>query len=159
MSDAFESIAGVQQFLLARILPAVDPSLAGEVRAAAKILACASLELRTLHLWLESEWRELSVLCEEARAMLGANAPGPAEPDTWPDELPARLALRRRLDERVAQTLIDLQAAVDGGAPVAAAAGVKLRDFYELLSRHADKRLAWQSVFPTSPRTENAGDD
>lgn len=152
MIDAFEALAGIEAFLADRLTAAVDPSLSGEVRAAAKVLAEVSQELRTLHERLRRECEELHELCGRAARLLHGPqaADQPAPP--LPDDLQERLAARRALDQRAATLLIGLQTLAQSANPSAADARAQLDTFLLALQRQASQRMHWQSVFPVTPR-------
>lgn len=152
--NPFSDLDAIRRFLQQDVLPDVAPALAGELRAAIKILGAINAELESLHPRTQSECRELQQLCRELATTL--DAPEHAAPllrkstgtepdfESTPDllryhaELSTLLGLlieragRRRDDTPGTERTLreDL-----------------LRRCYATLGRHAARATRWQNVF------------
>jgi hypothetical protein len=158
--SALRTLSAVRGFLDEEVVPSVPQHVAGEVRAAIKLLESVERELDDLHVVLLAECTEMLELCG---AGLGPLA---RDPQVSPqvDELGA---LQARLRERVADApdtltdrgtlhaeVRDLCAQVVSLLQTAEADGVgggELHSLYAVLGRHAERRVPLQSVFPVSP--------
>jgi hypothetical protein len=138
--DGLQTLAAVRSFLEDVVLAEVPQHLAGELRAAVKLLESAQAELGCLHAVLLRESEELLDLCEgsaRAQALRARLAPAP-------EQLAERAALHREIRGLSAETIERLQA--DGSAT----ARERLDDLYATLGRHSHTRVPWQSVFEAS---------
>lgn len=155
--DGLAALAEVRIFLAREVLPLVPATVAGELRAAIKILEAASEELNALHPLLHSECRELLALGEEADRVLRVSDSGHA--GSVPLALLAPRLLAEDLDTRgllgLHEEVLDASSALVAAlqrhvraTPRAEDAGYVLLRFYETLGRHAAGRVSWQSVFP-----------
>lgn len=142
----------VSAFLAAEVVPAVPAELAGEVRAAIKLLRTVAIELDTRQDLLRAEIDELLALGAAAVGPTGPLAGECAELLRSARQGAGSLSELDRLHARVqaltSRVVLALQD--DSHQPSGAAA---LAGLYDALGRHARARLSWQAVFPV-PTTE-----
>ena len=151
--NGFEALQIVQAFLRTSVLPAVPASLAGELRAAIKLLATVELELRSLGPLLVEECREIHELCELGAAsqdQAAACAELLGRLQQPPHDLALMIELHRDFEKLASRVIAGLQS-----RPREVTAQGLLRRFYEALGRHAERRLPWQSIFQLNKGKEH----
>ncbi|MGH8595911.1 MAG: hypothetical protein ACREXT_04555 [Gammaproteobacteria bacterium] len=156
--DCFETLAALRAFLMREVLPTVSQSIAGELRAAIKTLEAVAAELNALHPLLRAECIELLGLCVEAKLCL-------SEPSEAVERLPSLNCFTERLSDNALDAvglialhqeihtvssalLVELQETHYSRRTEESALAALLARFYTTLGRHAERRIAWQSVFP-----------
>lgn len=162
--DGLETLATVRRFL-ARIAREVPAELVSEVRAAAKLLETAEIELNDRHVSLSAETGDLVDLCLEIGRLLDLvevtadcvelnrrrRAGGPnlsALATLWQDA--------RTLAMSLIVVLQRIESDPGAGQAEQNAAAGHLERLYSRLGAHARSRLTWQSVFPR-PTPEGTG--
>jgi hypothetical protein len=139
--DAMELLKGVEAFLLGPVIDQIPAGLRSDVRAAAKSISNARIELDGLYPLLAAECRELGEASERALVALGKPVAS-AQPDP-PASLTGIIERHRQLLNSLGDLLPGLQQH-QGPAPREA-----LTAIYALLREQGRKRMGWQSVFPT----------
>lgn len=139
--DALDLLSIVAQFLEGAAANAVSQELRSEVRAAAKNLADARVQLDEAFPLLVRECEELTRAIGSAREVLGE--PVHTEPDRQePENLSELYARHEGLLAQLGDLLLRLQAMdSDDARQVQVSIFVMMRE-------QAGRRLSWQSVFP-----------
>ena len=151
--DGLEALALVSRFLADSVVPAVPRAMTAELRAAIKLLDTARIELGCLFPVLRDECRELLLLNEAADKLLSQSASITIETlheqveGGYPD-LPALMAMHRSILERMSERLCSLQT-LEAQNPTPDLRKL-LQRIYTALGRHAETRLPWQAVFPST---------
>lgn len=139
--DALDLLAIVAQFLEGAAANAVSQELRSEVRAAAKNLADARVQLDEAFPLLTRECEELAQAIDAARSALDESAH--TEPDRQePEKLSELHAQHEVLLAQLGDLLLRVQATKSDDARQAQAS------IFALLREQAGRRLSWQSVFP-----------
>jgi hypothetical protein len=157
--DGLSTVASVRAFLVAEVLPAVPRELAGELRAAVKLLATAETELDVRHASLSAETRDMIAHCAEAARLLGLQNAGAAcerlaaarTDGATLTEVGRRWGEARELSSSILPALQRRESDPTATDTDRGAARELLRRFYACLTGHARARLGWQSVFPVPP--------
>ena len=164
-TDPFGNLDAIRRFLHQDILPDVAPALAGELRAAIKILGAVATELESLHPRTESECRELQQRCHELAHALGVPEqaesvlPAAAQPGAGITSTVALLRLHAELHTLMG-SLIDRAQGCYPDLPAAERGLLDdvLRRCYATLGRHAACASRWQNVFEPVPVREQSPD-
>lgn len=155
-TSGLDTLAQVRGFLAAEVVGAVPAELAGEVRAAVKLLRTVETELNTRHALLRAEAGELLALVEPVLAAI---------PTTERDGEVEALRTRAGCGDAPLTELDRLHRDVLALTGWVCSAGVEglhrpgmqpaLDRLLHALSRQAQDRLTWQAVFPVpaQPRT------
>lgn len=163
--DGFATLATVCGFLTGDVLPAIPRELAGEVRAAVKLLETAATEFNDRPRSLAAETHDLIGLCAEIARMLdladvtssctrltrateSAHGTLTALEETWREA--------RTLTSTLISALQQAEFGQDIPGSVRSAHHDVLARTYACLAGHARSRLTWQSVFPTTSRPPTA---
>lgn len=141
MTTALGTLAQIRCFLSEDVLPVMPAELAGEVRAAVKLLRTVETEVDRAYPLLRKEIMELLALNTEALAAAPELAELRSRAELGDASLSELDGLHRDLRALSSRVLATLQEA--GGGPL-------LDRFYATLGRHAEARLHWQAVFPVS---------
>lgn len=149
--DGLEAITVVRRFLAGPVLGAVPAELAGEVRAAVKLLDTVGTELTGLPAVLLDECHELLPLTGDGLKVLPGDRDDlgalerrlAADPRTLDD----LTTLHRDVRRLTSSVVVELQSMERAGGERAPDARRALRPIYETLRRHAERRIPWQSVF------------
>lgn len=148
----FETLASVRDFLTRDVLPAVPKEIAGEVRAAVKLLEDVADELDWLPAVLRAECEEMLALLIKTQGVIvtGIDDELRRQIVAPPGSIREQLELHRTMTEMATSVVLKLQAGIRE-LSVENNESMKLRDLldqhYEMLGRHAETRLRWQSVF------------
>ena len=148
----FETLAAVRDFLTRAVLPAVPKEIAGEVRAAVKLLEDVADELDWLPAVLRAECEDMLALQIKTQGVIvtGIDAELRRQIVAPPGSIREQLELHRTMTEMVTSVVLKLQAGIRE-LSVENNESMKLRDlldqYYAMLGRHAATRLRWQSVF------------
>lgn len=129
-ADGLTTLTAVAGFLDDEVVLAVPPEMAGEVRAAAKLLRTAATELAVRHREVAVEIDDLLALCEVT------------EPDA------VRLLRSRATEDLAAQEDVREQVHELASHVMARLDGLGLDVFLHCLGEHAARRQSWQAVFP-----------
>ncbi|GAA5161696.1 hypothetical protein GCM10023321_46340 [Pseudonocardia eucalypti] len=156
--DGLATLERVRVFLAERVAPSVPGELAGEFRAAVKLLETTGAELNERHVRLSAELADLLRHADRIIRRFGLEPHGPV-----------LLALFRRAEELDLLDLHGLDALWRDARALGSALLVELRgyrdlpdtpadaraeatelaaDFCACLGEHARARLHWQAVFP-----------
>ncbi|HZZ51788.1 MAG TPA: hypothetical protein VFE65_33245 [Pseudonocardia sp.] len=156
--DGLSTLSSVRAFLMTEVLPAVPDELAGELRAAAKLLAGVETELDTRYSSLATETRDLIAHAADAARLLGLDeAASACERLAVSDsgvasarltELESRWSRARQLSSTLLRELQGRESDPAVSEADRRAARALLREFYTSLTSHARTRLDWQAVFP-----------
>ncbi len=155
----FETLASVRDFLTRDVLPAVPKEIAGEVRAAVKLLEEVADELDWLPAVLRAECEEMLALQEKTREIMNSEVGDELRQQiiASPGSIREQLELHSNMVEAVTVVVLKLQTRIrelsaenDGSILLRAL----LDQHYEMLGRHAGTRLRWQSVFDGKQRNE-----
>ncbi|HEY1973876.1 MAG TPA: hypothetical protein VGH89_38405 [Pseudonocardia sp.] len=157
-------LAGVRAFLAEQIAPEVPGELAGELRAAIKLLDTVGVELNQRHRVLRDELADLLDYAQRIAGLLALDAESQA----------GRTLARRAEDARLDLAALDLlwrdARALSAGLLVELCryrdapttpdamrqpAGALAAEFCTCLGGHARARLAWQAVFPVPVLTSS----
>ena len=155
----FETLASVRDFLTRDVLPAVPKEIASEVRAAVKLLEEVADELDWLPAVLRAACEEMLALQIKTQGVIvtGIDDELRRQIVAPPGSIREQLELHRTMTEMVTSVVLKLQAGIrelsaESGASIA------LRDlldqYYDMLGRHAETHLRWQSVFDEKQRSE-----
>lgn len=139
--DAMELLKGVEAFLMDSVIDQVPAGLRSDVRAAAKSISNARIELDSLHPLLAAECCELDEASDRALVALGE--PVAADQSDPPASLAALIEQHGQKLNSLGDLLPGLQQH-QGPAPREA-----LTAIYALLREQGRRRMGWQSVFPT----------
>ena len=153
----FETLASVCNFLARDVLPAVPREMAGEVRAAVKLLQDVADELDWLPAVLRAECEVMLALQIKTQDVIAIGIDDELRRKivAAPGSIREQLELHRTMTEMVTNGVLKLQAGIRA---LSAENGesIKLRNlldqYYEMLGRHAETRLRWQSVFERMQR-------
>lgn len=153
-TDPFSDLRAIRRFLQQDVLPGIAPALAGELRAAIKVLGAVSAELESLHPRMQTECRELRQLCRELMAAPGApeqTAPVLREPAVAEPEFETTVDVLR-VHAELSTLLGSLLERAETRGDAAPGAGHALPDdlrarCYATLGRHAARATHWQNVF------------
>lgn len=163
--DGLATLAGVRAFLAEQIAPVIPGELAGELRAAMKLLDTVGVELDERHPALRAELADLlgysarvARLIEDGpRTEACLDLAGRAE---TPSLRLGGLAEIWREARRVSSSLlVELRRHRDDPAvpvPRREEAGELAAEFCACLGEHARARSSWQAVFPEPARTHFA---
>ena len=166
--DGLATLAGVRAFLADRIAPLVPSELAGELRAAMKLLDTVGIELNERHPALRAELDDLlsysdriaRLLEDTHRVEACRELSGRAEALSL--DLGELERIRRDARALSSTLLVELRRHRDdptAPAPSREQAGELAAEFCACLGEHAHTRSAWQAVFPTPTRTHSSGGD
>ncbi len=150
--DPFQTLASIRDFLTRDVLPAVPKEIAGEVRAAVKLLEDVADELDWLPAVLHAECAEMLALHIKARDVIATGVDDDLRRKivSPPGSILEQLELHRTMTEMTTSFVLKLQAGIRA-LLVENNESMKLRDvldqYYVMLGRHAETRLRWQSVF------------
>lgn len=150
--SGLDTLDQIGRFLTTEVVGAVPAELAGEVRAAVKLLRTAATELNNRHVLVRAETDELLALIDEALVYLPSSL--------FVDEC-ATLRARAATSDASLREMDQLLGAVYAvttrvitalqRAPRSPGAARALDGLYAALGRHAESRLPWQAVFPVTP--------
>ena len=163
--DGLTTLVAVSRFLTAEVLPAVPRELAGEIRAAVKLLETAGTELNDRQRSLTAETRDLIGHCADiARVLDLADAASRcAQLSSGTEDADGTLTVLERIWNEARSLTTSLIVALqqrdldpDLAHTVREAHRELLARVYGCLAGYARSRLTWQSVFPTTPTTSTA---
>jgi hypothetical protein len=148
----FETLAAVRDFLSREVLPTVPKEMASEVRAAVKLLQDVADELDWLPAVLHAECAEMLALHIKTQEMIatGVDEELRRKIVSPPGSLSEQRELHRAMIETASSVVRKLQAGVreaSSGSVESTKLRALLDQHYEILGRHAETRLRWQSVF------------
>lgn len=162
--DGLATLDAVRAFLAERIAPSVPGELAGELRAALKLLETTGVELNERHVRLRAELADLLRHSDRMIRRFGLEPHGPVllalfrraeEPELDLLDLHSLDALWRDARALASALLVELRRyrdLPDTPADARAEATELAADFCACLGEHARARLHWQAVFPASKR-------
>ncbi len=148
----FETLASVRDFLTRDVLPAVPKEIAGEVRAAVKLLEDVADELDWLPAVLHAECEEMLALRIKTQDVIATETDDELRRKivSPPGNTREQLELHRTMSGMVTSVVLKLQAGIREPS-LESDESMKWRDLldqhYAMLGRHAETRLRWQSVF------------
>jgi hypothetical protein len=163
--EGLATLAGVRAFLAERIAPVVPSELAGELRAAMKLLDTVQIELNERHPALRAELSDLLSYSDRIATLLEDGPRGEACRTLTGRAGASSLNLHgleeiwRDARKMSSTLLVELRRYRDDPATPAPAreeAGELSAEFCACLGEHARARLSWQAVFPVPDRTHYA---
>lgn len=165
--DGLATLEAVRSFLAERVAPSVPGELAGELRAALKLLETTGAELNERHVRLRAELADLLRHADRIVRRFGLEPHGPVllalfrraeEPELDLHSLDALWRDARALGSALLVELRRYRDLPDTPADARAEATELAADFCACLGEHARARLHWQAVFPVLPTNPEEDD-
>jgi hypothetical protein len=150
--DPFATLASVRDFLSNQVLSVVPKEMASEVRAAAKLLQNVADEIDWLPAVLRAECEEMLALQSKTQEVIKVGISDDLRQQIIapPGSIREQLELHRNMTEIVTTIVLKLQTRMrELSAETEESMNLRavLDQYYEMLGRHAETRLRWQSVF------------